>query len=97
MEWGANITHQIWNLTFQIWGNRNKILHNNNNIDNLQGMDLLKSSITAEHSTGLDDLPTVYQRYFNIPIQQLLHKSTLYLKPWFLIIRSGRKASSRPI
>ena len=73
--------------------NRNEVLHKSEAIDKVSGVELLKEAIIYEHTTCLDTLPYVYTPYFSEPLSIILHRSTTYLRRWFLIIRSGREAS----
>ena len=74
----------------QLWKHRNDALHISKPMRLLSGLDQLKTSITAEIEIGLATLPMVYSSYFKIPLAQLLRKSPVYLKIWFLMIRSDR-------
>ena len=96
LRWGSNLTSQAWNITYQLWMNRNDALHDNNNIHILSGLDLLHTAIRQEFSAGLQNLPTVYRRYFTTPLPIILNKSVTYKKRWFLVVRSGRDANSTP-
>ena len=91
-KWGSQLILQCWNIIYQLWTNRNNILHNNSELQILHGLPLLKEAIASEYSAGISNLPSVYRRYFSIPIPLLLQKSNLYLKRWFLVIRSGRES-----
>ena len=48
--------------------------------------------MSKEYTLGYDQLPSVYSSYFHLPLQTVLSKTVLYLKRWFLIIRSAREA-----
>lgn len=91
-RWGANLITQCWNILFHLWEDRNQAPHNTTQIHLLSGFSILKEAVHFEHSTGLSDLPSVYRRYFSIPLPILLTKSPAYLKRWFLVVRSGREA-----
>ena len=88
------MTSQVWNITYQLWMDMNEALHSNSRIHILSGLDRLKDSISSEYSMGLGFQPTLYRRYFTIPHPRILNKSPTYQKRWFLVIRSGREATS---
>ena len=91
-RWGTNLISHLWNFVYQIWWHRNNILRQHDQISIVCGLSLLCDSIQAEHNNGLQYLPNVYRRYFNTALPILLSKSTLYLKRWFLMIRSARES-----
>ena len=92
MKWGSNLISQCWNITYQLWMNRNNTLHTNNHLPSLHGLPLLKLAIETEYTSGIQDLPHIYRRYFCIPLTILLKKPPTYLRRWFLVIRSGRES-----
>jgi len=95
-RWASHLIKKLWNITHQLWLHRNKALHNTDKIHELSGLPQLKLSISSEYITGLQQLPSVYSSYFYTPLPALLQKSVIYLKRWFLIIRSAREASTIP-
>ena len=90
--WGTNLISHLWNIFYQIWWHCNNILHQHDKVNILSGLALLCESIRVEHNSGLQSLPNIYNPYFNTPLPLLLSKSTLYLKRWFLVIRSARES-----
>jgi len=95
-RWASQLIKKLWNITNQLWLHRNKALHNTDMIHELSGLPQLKLSITAEYISGLQHLPSVYSSYFYTPLPALLQKPVIYLKRWFLIIRSAREACTIP-
>ena len=95
-KWGSNLISQCWNIIYQLWMNRNHSLHKESQKQILHGLPLLKHAIELEYSTGIQSLPKVYRRYFCTPLPILLKKPSLYLKRWFLVIRSGRESLNPP-
>ena len=90
--WATNMTSKLWKVTYQIWCQRNDVLHSNNNIHLLSGLQELKAGINFEYHLNLESLHPVYSSYFHLPLKTLLTKSSTYLKNWFLIIRTARES-----
>ena len=74
-RWTTNLTKQLWNITHQLWKHRNDILHKSEQLSIISVKELLKSTIITEHELGLDDLPSLFSKYFHIPIRILLLKN----------------------
>ena len=93
-RWGIRLIGKLWSFIHQLWIHRNSVLHNTPSIDVISGKEHLIASITSEHEMGIDNLPYVYASYFLLPLQILLSKPVKFQKQWFLIVRSGREAST---
>ena len=91
-RWASNLSIKLWNIVHQLWKHINDALHNSESMPLLSGLDQLKVSITTEIEVRLATLPTVCSLYFKISLARLLRKSPVYMKRWFLVIRSGRKS-----
>ena len=91
-RWATLLITSLWDIVHQLWNHRNDIIHSNNNIQLLSGINTLKDSIREEHARGDTQLPSVYSSYFHLPLSSLLSKNCTYLKRWFLVIRSARES-----
>ena len=60
----------------------------------LSGQHTLRSSIAIEYELGVDDLPSIYSKYFHISLRLLLKKKISFLKRFFRLIRSAREGLS---
>ena len=58
----------------------------------LSGVDGLKVGIIKECKKGIGELPSVKTSYFLPALAFILEKPTIYIRRWFLIIRSGRES-----
>ena len=93
-RWATNLTKHLWDITHQLWTQRNDALHNSEQIEMLSGKATLRSSIVLEYNLGADDLPSVYSKYFHLPLRFLFKKKIGFLKRWFRLIRSAREGLS---
>ena len=93
-RWGVQLIKRLWSLIHLHWTHRNSILHETEAIDLLSGVGQLTVAVINEYEQGLGELPSIYTNYFVSPLAFLLQKPTVYLKQWFLVIRSGRESCS---
>ena len=90
-KWATRLIKYVWEATFVIWETRNAQLHQTERIHELEGVSILKQTITNEWKQGLGRLPTSdYSHYFTITIEALMEKSIEYLKSWLMIVRQAR-------
>ncbi len=96
-SWAHKTIRKLWNFLFDLWEHRNNQLHNTEKIEELQGLQELKSAIRAEWRIGLNRLPAYDFSYlFNISENELLKKSAESLRNWLSIIRNGRYLHQDP-
>ena len=68
------------------------ILHETEALSILSRVDNLKYGISREFEEGLGELPFVYTSDFISPFPFNLQNLTVYLKQWFLVVRSGKES-----
>ena len=80
-----------WNIILETWKFRNDTVHSSENIDMLEGLPILHSTVEKEWQAGLGQLPANdFSHLFRIKINNLLKKSTQSKKDWLLTVKLGR-------
>ena len=93
-RWVVTLIKKIWDIIYLHWTHRNYILHEPEEIDLLSGIGHLTLAVINDYEQGLGELSSVYISYFVSLLAFILQKPTVFLKKWFLIIRSGRDSCS---
>lgn len=92
LAWGTKLTSHLWTILYELWTLRNEALHSST-IDDYHGTTELRTAVIYEYSLGLSTLPHPYATFFTLPsVDELLRKSTVYLKNWLLVVRTARES-----
>ena len=91
-QWASKIIQHNWVTVHKLWIGRNEVLHQTSIINSLSGVVLLDIEIEKEYDAGYDDLPRTVHKWYSIPKDQLMEKSTEYKKRWLLIVRTVKEA-----
>ena len=90
--WGTKLISHLWTILYELWILRNDALHSST-IDDYHGTTELRTAVIYEYSLGLSTLPPAYATFFSLPsLDELLRKSTVYLKNWLLVVRTARES-----
>ena len=91
-RWTVGLSAQLWNIIYFMLDNRNNILHHNNTIDSLSGLDIVKDSIQTELQRGLATLDPLYYSYFTYSLQDIADMKSADARNWLVLIRRAREA-----
>ena len=81
-----------WSMVLSIWEFRNETLHKTENIEHLQGSEILEEVVVKEWEYGLGNLPIHdFTNLFRLKKDELIKKSTQSKKDWLLTVKLGRK------
>ena len=90
-KWIRRLTRLAWEVSYKVWESRNSQLHKTQHIQDMEGVPILKQSITNEWKQGLGCLPaSEFSSFFSPTLDHILTKSEDYLKQWLLTVRQGR-------
>ena len=89
--WARRVIKCSWKLILGMWEQRNEELHKNDNIEILQGREILEETVMKEWDAGLGTLPIhEYAHLFRLKKRELEKKSTQCKKDWLLTVKLGR-------
>ena len=89
--WARRAMTAGWNLIMAIWQFRNETLQKPDNLETLEGKEILDHTIKKEWQVGLSKLPALeFSQYFRIKEQTLLHKTLQYKKDWLQTVKLAR-------
>ena len=90
--WIKRVYNAGWNLIHDMWTHRNEVLHKPENIDLLNGKEILDKVITKELELGIGELPTFeFTHLFRSSKETILNKSLEGRKDWLATVKLGRK------
>jgi len=92
-RWAIDFIQELWSISFALWMHRNDRLHNSPKIDELLGLEPLRTAAVRELRRGPENLPDIYHIYFQLTMLELLIKTTLDLRGWFALIKLARETS----
>ena len=89
--WSKRVVKAGWKVIMEIWKYRNDILHTTDNIELMQGRQILEETVAKEWNIGLHNLPILeFSHLFRLKLDELMKKSTQSKKDWLLTVKSGR-------
>ena len=88
--WASRLIRYLWRALYELWLLRNNTLHEKTIHDN-NGQAHLDFSISVEHHLGPLGLPSQFNPYFNISLDELLAKNITAKIRWFRLIRQARE------
>ena len=91
-RWAIGLSVQLWNIIHAMWENRNNVLHQNQVIESLSGLDIVKQAIRAELQKGLSTLDPLYYSYFNFSSTDIAKMKSVDARNWLVLIRRAREA-----
>ena len=90
--WAKRVIKDSWKFLLSIWEFRNDKTHEKDNMDTLEGIEILEEVILQEWKRGLGKLPALeFSQFFRIKKDKLFKKSTEWKKDWLLTVKLGRK------
>ena len=90
--WAKRVIKDSWKFLLSIWEFCNKKTHEKDNMDTLEGIEILEEVILQEWKQGLGKLPALeFSQFFCIKKDKLLKKSTDWKKDWLLTVKLGKK------
>ena len=90
-KWAKRLIKYTWEFIEEIWTERNKKLHNTQHIEDMEGVPLLKESITKEWKKGIGRLPaSEFSKFFKQKLGDILEKSIETRKHWLMVVKQGR-------
>ena len=75
-----------------MWDHRNNVLHNNDTLASLSGLDIVKDAIKTELQRGIATLDPLYYSYFTFSFQDIANMKSVDARNWLVLIRRARKA-----
>ena len=94
-RWIKGLLKRLHELAWKQWDHRNHILHREDQPHQQRAIALLREDIIAEHQRGVEDLPVCNHGPFAISLDELLQKSTPFLKAWISNVHAAREAQAR--
>ena len=89
--WAKRVIQASWTLLLEIWEFQNKKTHEKDNIEELQGIQILEEVVQLEWNRGLSKLPALeLSQFFQIKWEKLHKKSTEWKKDWLLNVKLGQ-------
>jgi len=83
----------LYKNSFALWMHRNDRLHNSPKIDELLGLEPLRTAAVRELRRCPENLTAIYHPYFQLTMLDLLIKTPLDLRGWFALIKLARETS----
>ena len=90
-RWAVELSKQLWKTIFEMWDHRNSALFENGKVDELSGIDKVKSAVARELRIGVGNLDRSFEPYFQISTQSFKKMKSISLRRWFSMIRQARE------
>ena len=91
-RWAVGLSAHLWNIIYYMWDHRNNILHNNEELASLSGLDVVKDAIRIELQRGMATLDPLYYSYFTYKPQDIANMKSDDARNWLVLIRRAREA-----
>ena len=90
--WSTRVIRQGWHTILQLWEARNKHLQQSDQLDTLEGVEILNRTVLKEWNYGLGRLPIYeFSPFFRIKRDKLMKKLVTAKKDWLANIKMAQK------
>ena len=87
----VELIKKLWGIAWDLWQDRNERLHRSSIEAVLSGVATLDKAICEEYHLGNENLPQIVRDKFPDDIEEVLSKTLIQKKSWFVLVRAARE------